>query len=48
MQGKQEGENTSKSSPFYQEATDQRDKRTPEFVLKPSMCCDAQTRIGGM
>ena len=47
MQGEQEGENTSKSSSFYQEATDQKDKRTPEFVLKPSMCRDAQTHVGG-
>lgn len=44
MQGEQEGENNSKSSPFYQEATDQKDKHMPEFVLKPSTCCDAQTR----
>lgn len=39
---------TSKSSPFHQEATDQKDKQIPEFVLKPSMCRDAQTHVGWM
>jgi len=46
MQGEQEEENISKSAPFYQEGTDQKDKQTPEFVLKPLMCRDAQTRVG--
>lgn len=37
---------TSKSSPFHQEATDQKDKQIPEFILKPSMCHDAQDTRG--
>lgn len=46
MQGEQEGEHTSKSSPFHRQATHQTCKRTPEFVPKPSTCRDARSHTG--